>query len=56
MTATAVIAGVGEGFGETVARRLAAEGYAVGLFARSASYLDELAAGSERSVGTARAS
>ena len=44
MTDTAVIAGVGEGFGETVARRLAAEGYAVGLFARSASYLDELAA------------
>lgn len=44
MTDTAVIAGVGEGFGETVARRLAAEGYAVGLFARSEAYLDDLAA------------
>jgi len=44
MTDTAVVAGVGEGFGETVARRLAAEGYAVGLFARSEEYIEELAA------------
>jgi NAD(P)-dependent dehydrogenase (short-subunit alcohol dehydrogenase family) len=43
MSETAVIAGVGPGFGETLARRLASEGYAVGLFARSEDYLADLA-------------
>ena len=44
MTETAVVAGVGDGFGETVARRLAAQGYGVGLFARSETYISDLAA------------
>jgi NAD(P)-dependent dehydrogenase (short-subunit alcohol dehydrogenase family) len=43
MPETAVVAGVGPGFGETIARRLASEGYAVGLFARSEDYLADLA-------------
>ncbi|GAA0204909.1 SDR family NAD(P)-dependent oxidoreductase [Halobaculum roseum] len=41
---TAVIAGVGPGLGESVARRFAAEGCEIGLLARSGDYLDELAA------------
>ncbi|ESP87967.1 SDR family NAD(P)-dependent oxidoreductase [Candidatus Halobonum tyrrellensis] len=41
---TAVIAGVGPGLGESVARRFAAEGCDVGLLARSGDYLDGLAA------------
>lgn len=44
MEQTAVIAGVGPGLGESLARKFAAEGCAVGLFARSADYLDKLAA------------
>lgn len=44
MTRTAVVAGVGPGLGESIARKFAREGCAVGLFARSADYLDELAA------------
>ena len=43
MTETAVIAGVGPGLGETLARTFAAANYAVGLFARSETYLDDLA-------------
>ncbi|MFQ3284750.1 MAG: NAD(P)-dependent dehydrogenase (short-subunit alcohol dehydrogenase family) [Natronomonas sp.] len=43
MTHTAVIAGVGPGLGESLARRFAAEGCQVALFARSAAYLEELA-------------
>ncbi|RXK46398.1 SDR family NAD(P)-dependent oxidoreductase [Halorientalis pallida] len=43
MSRTAVIAGVGPGLGESIARRFAAEGCRVGLFARSESYLDDLA-------------
>ena len=43
MTQTAVIAGVGPGLGESLARRFAAEGCRVGLFARSAEYIEELA-------------
>ena len=35
MNRTAVVAGVGPGVGEAVARRLAAAGYGVGLLARS---------------------
>ncbi len=44
MTRTAVVAGVGPGLGESLARKFAAEGCAVGLLARSADYLDDLAA------------
>ncbi|MFC7070197.1 SDR family NAD(P)-dependent oxidoreductase [Halobaculum lipolyticum] len=40
----AVVAGVGPGLGESVARRFAAEGCDVGLLARSADYLGDLAA------------
>jgi len=44
MTETAVVAGVGPGFGETLVRRFADEGYAVAAFARSADYLADLEA------------
>ncbi|GAB3672711.1 SDR family NAD(P)-dependent oxidoreductase [Halopiger thermotolerans] len=43
MTRTAVIAGVGPGLGESIARTFAAEGCRVALFARSADYIEELA-------------
>lgn len=44
MPRTAVIAGVGPGLGESIARRFAEEGCRVGLFARSEAYLEDLAA------------
>ena len=44
MTRTAVIAGVGPGLGESLARKFAAEGCRVALFARSTEYIEELAA------------
>jgi len=44
MSRTAVIAGVGPGLGESLARRFAAEGCRVALFARSAEYVEDLAA------------
>ena len=43
MTRTAVIAGVGPGLGESLARKFATEGCRVALFARSQDYIDELA-------------
>ena len=43
MTRTAVIAGVGPGLGESLARKFAAEGCQVALFARSTDYIEELA-------------
>jgi len=43
MARTAVIAGVGPGLGESLARKFAAEGYQVALFARSAAYIEALA-------------
>lgn len=43
MTHTAVLAGVGPGLGESIAREFVSEGADVGLFARSEEYLDELA-------------
>jgi len=43
MTRTAVIAGVGPGLGASLARMFVEEGCQVGLFARSASYIEELA-------------
>jgi NAD(P)-dependent dehydrogenase (short-subunit alcohol dehydrogenase family) len=43
MTRTAVIAGVGPGLGESLARTFAAEGCRVALFARSAEYVKALA-------------
>jgi len=43
VTHTAVIAGVGPGLGASLARRFAAEGCRVGLFARSREYIESLA-------------
>ncbi|MFC4437963.1 MULTISPECIES: SDR family NAD(P)-dependent oxidoreductase [Natrialbaceae] len=43
MARTAVIAGVGPGLGESIARTFVDENCRVGLFARSADYLEELA-------------
>jgi NAD(P)-dependent dehydrogenase (short-subunit alcohol dehydrogenase family) len=43
MPRTAVIAGVGPGLGESLARRFAAEGCQVALFARSGEYIESLA-------------
>ena len=43
MTRTAVIAGVGPGLGGSLARKFAAEGCRVALFARSLDYIEELA-------------
>ena len=44
MARTAVVAGVGPGLGESLARTFAAEGCRVALFARSTAYVEELAA------------
>ncbi len=44
MTRTAVIAGVGPGLGKSIAKRFLEEGCQVGLFARSAEYLEKLSA------------
>jgi NAD(P)-dependent dehydrogenase (short-subunit alcohol dehydrogenase family) len=44
MTRTAIIAGVGPGLGASIARKFVAEGCAVGLFARSSEFIDDLAA------------
>jgi NAD(P)-dependent dehydrogenase (short-subunit alcohol dehydrogenase family) len=44
MARTAVIAGVGPGLGESLARKFAAEGCRVALFARSTGYIEDLAA------------
>lgn len=44
MARPAVIAGVGPGLGESLARKFAAEGCQVALFARSEDYIEELAA------------
>jgi NADP-dependent 3-hydroxy acid dehydrogenase YdfG len=43
MARTAVIAGVGPGLGESLARRFASEGCRVALFARSRDYIEALA-------------
>ena len=43
MTRTAVIAGVGPGLGESLARTFATEGCRVALFARSTDYIEDLA-------------
>lgn len=44
MSQTAVIAGVGPGLGESLARKFVEEGCQVGLFARSTGYLGDLSA------------
>jgi len=44
MPRTAVIAGVGPGLGESIARKFVREGCRVGLFARSEEYIEDLAA------------
>jgi NAD(P)-dependent dehydrogenase (short-subunit alcohol dehydrogenase family) len=51
MARTAVVAGVGPGLGESIARRFADEGCQVALFARSESYLDDLAAELDETAG-----
>jgi len=43
MSETAIVAGVGQTIGESVTRRLHGAGYDVGLFARSESFIEELA-------------
>ncbi len=43
MVRTVVIAGVGPGLGASIARKFAAEGCAVGLFARSSEFIENLA-------------
>jgi len=43
MSETAIVAGVGQTIGESVARRLHRAGYDVGLFARSESFVEQLA-------------
>jgi NAD(P)-dependent dehydrogenase (short-subunit alcohol dehydrogenase family) len=43
MARTAVIAGVGPGLGASIARKFVAEGCAVGLFARSSDFIENLA-------------
>jgi len=44
MPDTAIVAGLGPGFCERFAERLAAEGYSLGLFGRSEEYLESYAA------------
>jgi NAD(P)-dependent dehydrogenase (short-subunit alcohol dehydrogenase family) len=53
MSRTAVIAGVGPGLGAALARRVDAEGCAVGLFARSDEYVGSLAAELDDAVAAA---
>ena len=53
MTRTAIIAGVGPGLGESIARTFATEGLSVGLLARSEGYLDSLAADLGETAGDA---
>lgn len=53
MSRTAVIAGVGPGLGASIANRFASEGVDLGLLARSADYLDDLADGMETDHGVA---
>lgn len=55
MTRTVVIAGVGPGLGESIARTFATEGCRVGLFARTESYIDALAADLSETAGDALA-
>ncbi|WP_458185711.1 SDR family NAD(P)-dependent oxidoreductase [Haladaptatus sp. NG-WS-4] len=43
MSRTAIVAGVGPGLGTSLARKFAAEGCSVGLFARSRGYVESLA-------------
>jgi NAD(P)-dependent dehydrogenase (short-subunit alcohol dehydrogenase family) len=53
MARTVVVAGVGPGLGESLARKFAAEGCSVGLLARSGDYLADLAADLGDSAGDA---
>ncbi len=55
MSRTVVVAGVGPGLGASLASRFADEGCQVALFARSADYLDELAADLSAGPGSALA-
>lgn len=55
MSRTAVVAGVGPGLGASLARKFSREGCAVGLFARSAGYLQSLEAEIKKQRGSALA-
>ena len=55
MAHTVVIAGVGPGLGASIARKFAAEGCQVGLFARSPEFIEDLAEELETGPGEARA-
>lgn len=55
MAHTAVIAGVGPGLGASIARKFAAEGCAVGLFARSSAFIGDLEAELKEKPGDALA-
>ncbi len=54
MNKTAVISGVGAGLGASLARKFAREGYQVALLARSADYLEALAAEIQTTGATAK--
>ncbi|SFR33571.1 SDR family NAD(P)-dependent oxidoreductase [Halogeometricum limi] len=51
MSRVAVVAGVGPGLGASLARTFASEGCSVALLARSASFIDELAAELDETAG-----
>lgn len=55
MSKVAVIAGVGPGLGASLVRKFAREGYKVGMLARSADFMQELAAELEQEGHTALA-
>jgi len=55
MTRTVVVAGVGPGLGESIARKFATEGCRVALFARTESYISALAAELSETAGDALA-
>ncbi|WP_049901600.1 SDR family NAD(P)-dependent oxidoreductase [Halococcus agarilyticus] len=55
MTRTVVVAGVGPGLGASIVRKFAAEGCDVGLFARSAKFVEDLADELDEAPGDALA-
>ena len=55
MTRTVAIAGVGPGLGASIARKFAAEACEIGLFARSAEFIEDLADELDETAGSALA-